>query len=45
VAKSTIEERIVNLLKKKQIEIDKIIDGKDVKANTDLVKLLIDSYK
>ena len=45
VAKSTIEERIVNLLKHKQIEIDKIIDGKNVKTNTDLVKLLINSYK
>jgi SWI/SNF-related matrix-associated actin-dependent regulator of chromatin subfamily A-like protein 1 len=45
VAKNTIEERIVQLLKNKQIEIDKIIDGKNIKVNTDLVKLLIDSYK
>lgn len=45
IAKDTIEERIVKLLKSKQIEIDKIIDGKDVNVNTDLVKLLINSYR
>jgi SWI/SNF-related matrix-associated actin-dependent regulator 1 of chromatin subfamily A len=45
VAKDTIEERIVQLLKNKQIEIDKIIDGTNVNMNTDLVKLLINSYK
>ncbi len=45
VAKDTIEERIVNLLKHKQIEIDKIIDGKSTSEKQDLVKLLINSYK
>lgn len=45
VAKNTIEERIVKLLKHKQNEIDQIIDGKDVKEKQDLVKLLIQSYQ
>jgi len=45
IAKDTIEERIVKLLDYKQDEIDKIIDGKDVKYKKDLVKLLIESYR
>ena len=45
IAKDTIEERIVKLLVYKQDEIDKIIDGKDVKYKKDLVKLLIESYR
>jgi len=45
IAKDTIEERIVKLLDIKQTEIDRIIDGKNVKAKNDLVKLLIDSYR
>lgn len=45
VAKNTIEERIVQLLKNKQIEIDKIIDGAPTSIKTDLVKLLINTYK
>ena len=45
IGKATIEERIVKLLKYKQDEIDKIIDGKDIKYKQDLVKLLIESYR
>lgn len=45
IAKDTIEERILKLLFNKQIEIDKIIDGKNINVKTDLVKLLINSYR
>lgn len=46
VAKGTIEERIVRLLQRKQNEIDRVIDGKDVKKQSkDMVKLLINEYK
>lgn len=46
VAIGTIEERIVALLKKKQDEIDQIIDGKDIKKKRkDIVELLIKSYR
>lgn len=45
VAKDTIEERIIKLLQYKQNEIDKIIDGKDIKHQEKLVNLLIESYQ
>lgn len=45
VAKNTIEERIIQLLRNKQIEIDKIIDGKNAKAKKDMVRLLINQYQ
>lgn len=45
IAKNTIEDRIVKLLEYKQDEIDKIIDGKDIKNKKKLVHLLIESYQ
>jgi superfamily II DNA or RNA helicase/intein/homing endonuclease len=45
IAENTIEERIMQLLEAKQAEIDRIIDGKDVKKQRKLIHLLLESYK